>query len=159
MSRFSSIPVIVWGNGACSADPVGGHGPFLHELAAWGILVIALGNGRGSTNGAMMKQGVDWAVQNAGQGKWANINASKIAAAGMSCGGVQAYTLNRDSRISAYGIFNSGTLDASQTSATMAPINKPIFFFLGGPSDIAYNNVSPSSSRISNLSGSTVILY
>jgi dienelactone hydrolase len=106
-----------------------------------------------------MRQGVDWAVQNAGRGKWANINASKIAAAGMSCGGVQAYSLNRDSRISAYGIFNSGTLDASQTDATMDPINKPIFFFLGGPSDIAYNNVSPSSSGLRSMTWTKGDLY
>ncbi|SPO01617.1 uncharacterized protein DNG_04291 [Cephalotrichum gorgonifer] len=142
LGAFDSIPVVVWGNGACSADPVGGHGPFLEELAAWGILVIASGTpgGQGSTTAQTMKEAIDWAVKNAGQGNWANINGSSIAAAGMSCGGIEAYGQNEDDRISAFGIFNSGTLDASKTDATLAAIKTPIFFFLGGQSDIAYEN-------------------
>ena len=146
LSSFDSIPVVVWGNGACSADPVGGHGPFLEELAAWGILVIASGTpgGQGSTSPEMMTEAIDWAVQNAGQGNWANIDGSSIAAAGMSCGGTEAYAQNQDDRVSAFGIFNSGTLDPSQTDQTLGAINVPIFFFLGGPSDIAYENVSSS---------------
>lgn len=60
----------------------------------------------------------------------------------MSCGGTQAYARNRDTRVSAFGIFNSGTFEASQTEATLGAINVPIFFFLGGPRDIAYQNVS-----------------
>ncbi|KAL2752938.1 hypothetical protein ACRALDRAFT_1083471 [Sodiomyces alcalophilus JCM 7366] len=142
MGDFDRIPVVVWGNGACSADPVGGHGPFLQELAAWGILVLASGTpgGHGSTSPQMMTAAIDWAVQNAGHGQWANIDSSQIAAAGMSCGGTEAYVQNRDPRVTAFGIFNSGTLDPGQTDATLDPINVPIFFFLGGPSDIAYQN-------------------
>lgn len=146
LSDFESLPVVVWGNGACSADPVAGHGPFLEELASWGILVIALGtpgNG-GSTSNEQMTQAIDWASVNAGQGEWSNIDATQLAAAGMSCGGTQAYAQNQDSRVTAFGIFNSGTLDPSQTDATLGAINVPIFFFLGGPTDIAYENVSPT---------------
>lgn len=89
----------------------------------------------------MMTEAIDWAVQNAGQGDWATVDASQIAAAGMSCGGTEAYAMNQDDRVTAFGIFNSGTLDPSQTDATLAAINVPIFFFLGGPGDIAYENV------------------
>ena len=144
LTVFETIPVVVWGNGACSADPVGGHGPFLEELAAWGILVIASGTGEGSTTAAMMTESIDWAVANAGQGDWANIDSSKIAAAGMSCGGTEAEAMNTDDRVTAFGIFNSGSLDAGQTGAIIGEIDVPIFFFLGGPSDIAYENVSLS---------------
>lgn len=149
LSSFESIPVVVWGNGACADDPVGGHGPFLEELAAWGHLVIASGvpgGAGGSTSPQMMTEAIDWATQNAGQGNWANIDSSHIAAAGMSCGGTEAYAMNADDRVTAFGIFNSGTLDPGQTDATLAAINVPIFFFLGGPSDIAYENVSPHPS-------------
>lgn len=144
LSAFESLPVVAWGNGACSADPVGGHGPFLEEIASWGILVIASGTpgGSGSTTDKQMTDAIDWARQNAGQGEWKNVDASRIAVAGMSCGGTEAYAQNQDSRLSAFGIFNSGTLDPSQTDATLGAINVPIFFFLGGPSDIAYENVS-----------------
>lgn len=53
-----------------------------------------------------------------------------------------------DPRVTAYGIFNSGNLDPGQTSSIMPQINVPIFFFLGGPSDIAYGNVSLQSRRL-----------
>ena len=105
--------------------------------------MIALGTpgGSGSTTNEQMTEAIDWAAANAGQGEWANIDASQIAAAGMSCGGTQAYAQNQDSRVTAFGIFNSGTLDPAQTDATLGAINVPIFFFLGGASDIAYENV------------------
>lgn len=87
LSDYESLPVVVWGNGACSADPMGGHGPFLEEIASWGFLVIGLGTGEGSTSNEQMTAAIDWASENAGQGEWANIDGSRIAAAGMSCGG------------------------------------------------------------------------
>lgn len=146
LSSFESIPVVVWGNGACSDDPVALHGPFLEELAAHGLLVIASGTpgGSGTTTSEMMTESIDWATQNAGQGDWANIDSSQIAAAGMSCGGLEAYDMNQDDRVTAFGIFNSGILDQAETDETLAAINVPIFFFLGGPTDIAYENVSPA---------------
>ena len=53
-----------------------------------------------------------------------------------------------DQRVTAYGIFNSGNLDPGQTSSIMPQIDVPIFFFLGGPSDIAYGNVSLQPSQL-----------
>jgi hypothetical protein len=141
MSAFDQIPVVVWGNGACSADGLS-HVNFNLEVAAWGIILIAQGepSQQGSTNPDQMKQAIDWISTQAGSGNYANVNASRIAAAGMSCGGTEAYAMVPDDRITAYGIFNSGNLDTSQTTSIMPQINVPIFFFLGGPSDIAYGN-------------------
>ncbi|KAK2768867.1 hypothetical protein FQN54_000727 [Arachnomyces sp. PD_36] len=141
LTDFESVPVLVWGNGACSSD-VSQHQPFLEEIASWGILVVASGTlgGGSTTTPEMMTASIDWASDNAGQGDYANIDATQIAAAGMSCGGTEAYAMNQDPRVTAFGIFNSGTLDPSQTDATLGAINVPIFFFLGGPTDIAYEN-------------------
>lgn len=47
-----------------------------------------------------------------------------------------------DPRVTTIGIFNSGRYDAGGTNNVLPRITKPIFFFLGGPSDIAYGNVS-----------------
>ncbi|KAH7322538.1 hypothetical protein B0I35DRAFT_476480 [Stachybotrys elegans] len=141
MSSFEQMPVVVWGNGACSADSLS-HVNFNLEVAAWGIVLISQGTPgqQGSTTPDMMKQAIDWISTNAGTGNYANVNASRIAAAGMSCGGTEAYAMVDDPRVSAYGIFNSGNLDPAQTTSIMPQINVPIFFFLGGPSDIAYEN-------------------
>ena len=52
---------------------------------------------------------------------------------------MEAYMLYNDPRISAIGIFNSGFTDAKNTTASK--ITKPIFYFLGGSTDIAFANV------------------
>jgi dienelactone hydrolase len=70
------------------------------------------------------------------------VDTSKVAVAGMSCGGLEAYDFARDQRVSTIGIFNSGYLDANKANFEAPQITKPIFFFMGGPSDIAFGNVS-----------------
>lgn len=143
LSAFDAMPVMVWGNGACSDNSLS-HQNFLLEIASYGIIVVVSGvpNGGGGTSAQTMTASIDWAVNNAGQGDWVNMDASRIAAAGMSCGGVEAYDNSLDSRVTAVGIFNSGQYDEGGTNANVPPIDKPIFFFLGGESDIAYGNVS-----------------
>ncbi|KAK8050195.1 hypothetical protein PG994_011925 [Apiospora phragmitis] len=87
-----------------------------------------------------MTSGITWAVSNAGKGTYAHMDTSRIAAAGMSCGGIEAYAQAFDSRVTAISIFNSGQYDTGGTNNVLPRITKPIFFFLGGPSDIAHNN-------------------
>lgn len=136
----TKLPVMLWGNGGCSADATG-QAPFLQQLASYGVLIIASGTpkGSGSTTSKYMKDAIDWISVQAGKGSYANVDASRIVAAGFSCGGVEAYDQIWDSRVSAIGIWSSGLL-TNQTAA--AQFKKPIFFFLGGSSDIAYANVS-----------------
>ena len=74
-----------------------------------------------------------------------NVDATKLAAAGMSCGGIEAYEQAQDARVKAIGIFNSGQQSVANTNRIVPPITKSVFFFLGGSSDIAYENVSPRS--------------
>jgi len=61
--------------------------------------------------------------------------------AGQSCGGVEAYAVGGDARVMVIGIFNSGLMTAAESQRTAPTITKPIFYFLGGSSDIAYANV------------------
>ncbi|KAK4034079.1 hypothetical protein C8A01DRAFT_39454 [Parachaetomium inaequale] len=67
----TKLPVLLWGNGGCSADATG-QAPFLTQLASHGILVIASGTpgGGGSTTADIMKQSIDFITKNAGQGKY-----------------------------------------------------------------------------------------
>jgi hypothetical protein len=133
------MPVMVWGNGACSAN-----GTYfrrsLYEVASQGFVIIANGaptGGGGQTTSAMQKQSLAWIEQNAGKGKWANLDGKRIAAAGQSCGGLETYDVATDPRVSVIGIFNSGEFGSSVKSTK---VTKPIFYFLGGSSDIAYAN-------------------
>jgi hypothetical protein len=136
------MPVVAWGNGGCSANGLSQQN-FLIEVASWGFIVIASGgpNQQGSTTAAMMKASIDYA-STATAGVFVKVNKDSIAAAGFSCGGIEAYEQAQDARVKALGIFNSGQMSEEGTRRVVPAISgKPVFFFLGGPSDIAYNNV------------------
>jgi hypothetical protein len=74
--------------------------------------------------------------------KYASVDKSKVAGAGQSCGGLEVYKVGVDKRITTIGIMNSGKFSESATAQTARTVTKPIFYFLGGPDDIAYKNVS-----------------
>jgi hypothetical protein len=62
-------------------------GPLV-EWASHGIMVIADGSpsGSGRDTSALLKKGLDWAVSNAGKGKYSMVDASRVGVAGQSCG-------------------------------------------------------------------------
>lgn len=137
------LPVFVWGNGGCSANGTSQLN-FLREIASYGFLVIASGNpnGSGSTTSQMLTQSIDWAVaENSRQGSkyYGRLDTGKIAAGGFSCGGLEAYAVSNDSRITTTTIFSSGLLNDSD-DYQLRRLTKPIAYFIGGPSDIAYQN-------------------
>lgn len=53
--------------------------------------------------------------------------------------GQEAYAQNDNEAIKSLGIFNSGFFSSD---GSINAITKPTFYFMGGPSDIAYENVS-----------------
>ncbi|MDG4808780.1 cellulose binding domain-containing protein [Micromonospora sp. WMMD1120] len=137
------LPILAWGNGGCSGNGLS-QGNFLREIASHGFLAIANGapNGSGSTNSQMLTQSIDWAfAENARQGsKYYNkIDTSRVAVAGFSCGGLEAYAVSNDPRVTTTGIFSSGLLNDAD-DYQLRRLTKPIAYFVGGPSDIAYPN-------------------
>ncbi|MDG4839617.1 cellulose binding domain-containing protein [Micromonospora sp. WMMD967] len=137
------LPVVAWGNGGCSGNGLS-QGNFLREIASHGFLAIANGapNGSGSTTSQMLTQSIDWAfAENARQGsKYYNkIDTTKVAVAGFSCGGLEAYAVSNDPRVTTTGIFSSGLLNDAD-DYQLRRLTKPIAYFVGGPSDIAYPN-------------------
>lgn len=82
---------------------------------------------------------IDWVEKNAGKGNYTHIDPKRIAAWGMSCGGIETYGNWNDSRVSSIGIFNSGYQNGSMEDAKV--ITKPVFFFEGGLTDMAAGNV------------------
>ncbi|GAA3786424.1 hypothetical protein GCM10022226_00660 [Sphaerisporangium flaviroseum] len=137
------LPIYVWGNGGCSANGTSQLN-FLREIASHGFLVIASGspNGSGSTTSQMLTQSIDWAVAENGRqgGKYyGRLDTSKIAVGGFSCGGLEAYAVSNDSRITTTTIFSSGLLNDSD-DYQLRRLTKPIAYFIGGSSDIAYPN-------------------
>lgn len=137
------MPIFVWGNGGCAANGTGQQN-FLREIASHGFLAIANGspNGSGSTTAAMLTQSIDWAfAENSRQGSalYGHVDTSKVAVAGWSCGGLEAYEVSDDPRVTTTGIYSSGLLNDAN-DYQLRRLTKPIAYFIGGPSDIAYPN-------------------
>jgi len=136
-----TLPSIVWGNGACF-----GYGAwfskFLNEIASHGFFIIANGAHNGSlltaTSQKDMPDAIDWIYKNAGQGKFAAVDKTKLAAAGQSCGGLQAYQASLDKRVTLTALFNSGL--TTSDSKILAKLHAPVGFFTGGTGDGANAN-------------------
>ena len=85
---------------------------------------------------------MDWVTQGKDGGKFGKLDKDKIAAAGQSCGGIEALNVSNDKRVKLTGMFNSGQFSAG--GDVLKNLNHPIAYFLGGSGDIAYKNVSSS---------------
>ena len=157
--KKNPLPVLVWGNGACTNSPWE-HYKFLNEIASHGFLVIATGyipmeekpyRGPMSTS-AQQIESIDWAIaQNADKDSpyYGRIDVDHIAAAGMSCGGLQTLDNATDPRLKTIMICNSGLFINPGTAVPNMPmpskdrlqeITVPVIYILGGPEDIAYEN-------------------
>ena len=157
--KKNPLPVLAWGNGACTNSPWE-HYLFLNEIASHGFLVIATGHipmedkpyrGPMSTS-AQQIESIDWAIaQNADKNSpyYGRIDVDHIAAAGMSCGGLQTLDNATDPRLTTIMICNSGLFINPGTAVPGMPmpakerlqeITVPVLYILGGPEDIAYDN-------------------
>ncbi len=115
------LPIIVWGSGACANSPWE-HVNFLSEVASHGFLVIAIGpmpteglrgGPGGSTKSSLVLDAINWAGEQDRDEKshyHRRRDTAKIAAGGMSCGGLQALEVAPDPRVTTAIIRNSGIL-------------------------------------------------
>lgn len=167
-----SLPLIVWGNGACFDSPFE-HVNFLNEIASHGFLVIAIGtlpkesgeqNKERSTS-SKLKAAMDWAIAQNRDKKsvyFKKIDTKHIAVAGMSCGGLQALDVAPDPRVSTLLVANSGIFIDPMPSNLMpmmpqldkthlTKIHTPTLYLLGGPSDIAYKNGMDDVAKLNHV--------
>jgi dienelactone hydrolase len=170
------MPLVIWGNGACKDNGLA-HAQFLREVASHGFYVIALGTARAEravdpgatmsanpgpparvdeTQTAQMIAAIDWAARPPAD-LAGHIDASRIAAMGHSCGGLQAIAASADPRIATTLIFNSGVYNrpvatnrsnVAVSKADLARLHAPIAYFIGGPTDIAYENAMDDVARL-----------
>jgi len=174
LSKFGKkdkLPIIAWGNGACANSPWE-HLNFLSEVASHGFLVIAIGpmpaeGQRGATGGPtkspLMTDAINWAVnQNRDRTGpyYHKLDTTKIAVAGMSCGGLQTLEVAPDARVTTAVICNSGILGnpgdgmggmPKLTKDHLEKLHTPVLYILGGEKDIAYHNGMDDFHRINHL--------
>jgi len=130
------LPVILWGNGMCMDQGLGFRN-FLTEVASHGYFIIANGEPEGKGQSADTKLGValNWVAQNAGSGKYAHVDKDSVAAAGQSCGGLQALKVGADKRVKLVGVFDSGNLMGG--ASPVLKVAGQVGYFIGGTSDLA----------------------
>ena len=166
------LPVLVWGNGACSNSPFE-HYLFLNEIASYGFIVVATGympeegeryHGPMSTTEQQIES-IDWVIaQNADESSpyYNKIDVKNIAVAGMSCGGLQTLYNCADKRIKTLMVCNSGLFNESNAGSAVGGMPMPpksklkeihssIIYILGGETDIAYGNGMDDFSKIDHV--------
>ena len=164
------LPVLVWGNGACTNSPWE-HVNFLSEIASHGFIVVATGfiplNGeryRGpQSTSAQQIEGIDWVFkvnEDPSSPYYHKLDTKNIALAGMSCGGLQTLDNCQDPRLKTIMICNSGLFSDPSTAVPGMPmpakekllqIHTPVMYLLGGPEDIAYANGMDDFHRINHV--------
>ena len=168
--KKNPLPILVWGNGACTNSPWE-HVNFLSEIASHGFMVIATGympeegkrNYGPQSTSAQQLESIDWATAvNADKESpyYQKLDLDAVAAAGMSCGGLQTLDNATDPRLKTLMICNSGLFSNPAGAVPGMPmpdkerlqeIKVPIIYILGGETDIAYGNGMDDFSRITKV--------
>lgn len=150
-------PVLVWGEGGCAKNGLM-FTEFLSEIASHGFVIIADGPPGGpapaagdpprprvpggmAPDGTDLIKAVDWLeaeANRAGSRFQGKVDVEKVAAMGMSCGGLMAYGASADPRIATVGIWNSGLVTPDQK--IYDGIHSPVIIVTGNDTDVAYAN-------------------
>ena len=114
-----------------------------------------MGGGMSMGDPEGLKQALEWAIaQNADKNSpyYGKLDIDNIAAAGMSCGGLQALHMLDDARIKTILVMNSGFFgsEESEDKASLAKMKqKSVIWILGGSTDIAWENGNDDFKRMS----------
>ena len=104
----------------------------------------------------MLLEVLDWLTEqngDAGSEYYHCLDLGHVAAMGQSCGGAQVLGVANDARITTCVMLNSGIGDMSMmgsTKETLKTIHTPMFYMIGGPNDIAYENALLDYERLAD---------
>lgn len=109
---------------------------------------------RKKTSAGQLLEAMDWIsgqYADPGSEYYHMVDLEKVVAMGQSCGGAQALAISYDPRIKTTIMMNSGMGDISMGGASrqsLENLHSPIFYIVGGPDDIAYQNARKDYERI-----------
>ena len=132
------------GGGAPRAGgpPPAGAAPGGPAGAAPGAAPGGPGRGNGAMlDGTALVQAIDWIAKEGTDRTsrfYQKVETGRVAAMGMSCGGLMSYGASADPRVATVGIWNSGLIQPDEK--IFAGLHSPVIIVTGGESDIAYAN-------------------
>jgi dienelactone hydrolase len=149
--------VLVWGEGGCAKNGLT-FPEFLSEIASHGFVIVADGPpvqrtggaragggapaGLGNmTDGTALLQAINWLEKESKDSKsrfYNKVEMKKVAAMGMSCGGLMSYGAAGDPRVTSVGIWNSGLREPDQK--LLDSVHGSVIIITGGESDMAFPN-------------------
>jgi dienelactone hydrolase len=161
------VPFIAWANGACGMDGAG-YRNLLLEIASHGYVIAADGNpapphppgtpaqtsgvglGSMSSGGRQstwqdMKNSIDWALAGGAGGKFGALDIDRIATAGHSCGGLSAMSNAYHNPAVKLSLLFNIAIFQDDRRYLLKELKSPVAWFIGGPKDMGYPNVSNSS--------------
>ena len=161
-------PVLVWGEGGCAKNGLM-FPEYLSEIASHGFVVMADGppvartaggpgggggppRGAGGgppadrftmVNGTALVAAMDWLEAESkirDSRFYRKVDVERVAAMGMSCGGLMSYGASSDPRVATVGIWNSGLFEDERNAPVYAGIHGSVIIVTGGGTDVAYAN-------------------
>jgi len=164
-----TLPVVVWGNGACMADG-GNFAGYLSTIASYGFLVVTTAavpnEPQARVTSAHLIKALDWAqaeASRAGSALAGKIKIDSVAVMGMSCGGNIAIEAARDPRVKTLGVWNSGVwisgemraadgkLLVATTKADLERVHSPTLYINGDKLDPAMVNAADDFKRLHDV--------
>jgi len=119
---------------------------------------------RAATTASQLIDALNWAVAEnirAGSRYFGKLDTTKVAAMGMSCGGLQAIDAAHDPRVTTLGVWNSGVIaggpdarviaGADATKESLKTLRVPAIYITGDASDIAYPNAEDDFARLNHI--------
>lgn len=164
-----TLPIVVWGNGACLADGTDFAG-YLSTIASYGFLVVGTapvaGDPQARLTSAKLIKALDWAqAEGARKGSplAGKIKTDAVAVMGMSCGGNLALEAARDPRVKTLAMWNSGVwvsgemrtgdgkLLVATTKKDLAFIHSPTLYINGDKIDPAMANAADDVAKLDKV--------
>jgi hypothetical protein len=103
----------------------------------------APGGGGNMADGTALVQAIDWIEKeskNSSSRFYNKVNVEKMAAMGMSCGGMMSYGAAGDPHVTTVGVWNSGLFSDEERKKHFDMMHGSAIIITGGESDIAYAN-------------------
>jgi hypothetical protein len=157
LSKVTKIPIVAWGNGACSNIGTE-QADFLLQIASNGYLVIAnggpFGSGTNDGKGTELIKAINWAIaENSRECSqfYGKLDVENVGTMGWSCGGGMAHYAAVDPRVKTAVALNSGLGIYGDRFDYYPRFHSPLAIFNGDQSDVAYSPGRQQYSEVNNV--------